>query len=244
MKSTALHTMARHYLRSRRGKQPRTYGVVAAMLAEVVRLDPDDLPAPRQLAAALATAAGVPCYESLRATGAEAEVIDEERRLFREAIRSWLHQDFAVEPLPYERLLGDEEAAVWNRRLHERWGHRVGLWMPTIDADAPAGMLRLATSAMQDDGPGAELLPEVLRGMGLSRVIEIREPGTTVSLIDVDLVEAFYTGVEAVWIDETLDWIIYTSHNWTVEISGTLADRLRAAWPDVDDWLWERPDWY
>jgi hypothetical protein len=246
MDSVSLHTMARRYLMSRIEKLPSRHGGTSAALTiqkAVDRLDRDDLPPPRTLAAALATAASAPLDRWPSHSG-ERDAISAERERFRESVRSWVDRDLVVEPLPYRRVFGEDEAASWARRIEERWGSRRPLWDPQIDGDVPEGLLVLQTPAMWDDGPGVEPMRRALRERSPHRVIEIREPGTAGSLIDADLVEPFYTGVEAVWTDETLDWVVYASHHWTVEVSGTLVPRLKALWPDLDDWLWVAPDWY
>ncbi|PWK84671.1 hypothetical protein C8D88_108287 [Lentzea atacamensis] len=131
MESATLHTMARRYLRSRNGKLYAEYAalpperrrrlgdhtdeekrifprqnVVAAMLREIERLDPDDLPPPDRLAA-LATAATT--AQSVFTTDLgpiEAEAAAAERELFRRSIKSWpAAKDLVVEPLGYRRVL-------------------------------------------------------------------------------------------------------------------------------------------
>ncbi|MEV6712501.1 hypothetical protein AB0M48_10700 [Lentzea sp. NPDC051208] len=69
-------------------------------------------------------------------------------RAVPESVRGWVDRDLAVEPLPYRRVLGEEEAASWARRLEERWGSRRPLWDPQIDGDVPEGLLVLQTPAM------------------------------------------------------------------------------------------------
>ncbi|KJK44471.1 hypothetical protein UK23_29240 [Lentzea aerocolonigenes] len=268
MESATLHTVARRYLMSRNDKlhaeyadvqkhtrrmtgapgnyadeekriYPR-YNVVDAMLREVERLDPDDLPPPARLATALATAAST--AQSVFTTNLgpiEAEATAAERELFRRAIKGWLAApDPQVEPLPYRRVLSDEEAEGWRRRLEQRWGFERNMteWHPII-GDVPEGVIALNSAAVWD-GPGTELVRAALRDMGLRRVIEIREHGDPGSLLDLDAFEPTYTGAEGIWTDETLEWVAYASHEASVAFAGTLADRLRSSWPDLDDWAW------
>lgn len=265
MDSTTLHTMARRYLMSRDEKLhaeyatlandgrnsfvlgytkearrifPR-YNVVAAMLREVERLDPDDLPPSNQLASALATIAVTAQSDVTRPRGrTEAEAIGAERERFRESIKSWsTARNLVVEPLGYRRVLSDEESAHWRRELTRRWGLDGTMWHPLITADVPEDVLVVDASAMYD-GPGIQLVRESLAGMNRHRVIEIREPGDPDSRLDLDLFEPTYTGAEGVWTDETHDWIAYASHEHSVAFGGTLAERLRTSWPDLADWGW------
>jgi hypothetical protein len=263
MESATLHTMARRYLRSRNGKLhaeyaalpqesrrrlgdytdeekrifPR-YNVVDAMLREVERLDPEDLPPPDRLAAAAMTAQSVFTTDL---GPIEAEVTAAERDLFRRSIKSWLAaKDVVVEPLGYRRVFGEEEAEGWRRGLERRWGLQRTMWHPLITQDVPEDVLVVDASAMWD-GPAIELVREALAGMGLRRVIELREHGDPCSRLDLDLFEPVCTGAEGVWTDDTLGWIAYASHESSVTFAGTLADRLRATWTDVDDWSWLPP---
>ncbi|WP_439655879.1 hypothetical protein ACSHWB_25945 [Lentzea sp. HUAS TT2] len=263
MESAALHTMARRYLMSRNGKLhaeyealphaarrrfggyseeekrifPR-YNVVAAILREVERLDPDDLPPPARLATALAAATSAHSVFTTDLDSIEAEATAEERDLFRTSVKSWLAaKDLLVEPLPYRRVFSDEEVEQWRSRLADRWGTRRTMWHPLITQDVPRDVLVVDSAAMWD-GNGFELVREALQDMGLRRVVEIREHGDPGCLLDLDEFAPVYTGAEGIWTDDTLDWIAYASHESSVAFGGTLAERLRTSWPDVADWTW------
>lgn len=268
MEPVTLHTTARRYLMSRNGKLhaefaalpndgrafifgdtreakrifPR-YLVVEAMLDEVERLDPEQLPPVQQLAAALAAATSAQ-PEAMRSAGrTERKAMDAERQLFRESIKAWLTTtDLAVEPLGHRRVLSDEECIRWRRALEARWDLEGTWWHPVITDDVPDDVLVVHASAMWD-GPGVQLVREALATMNRKRVIEIREPGDTGSLLDLDLFEPTYTGDEGGWTDETLDWVAYASHEQWVAFGGTLAERLTTSWPDIDDWRYVAPDW-
>ncbi|WP_143086856.1 hypothetical protein [Lentzea flaviverrucosa] len=130
MDSVSLHTMARRYLMSRIEKLPSGHGGTSAALTiqkAVDRLDRDDLPPPRTLAAALATAASAP-LDRWPSDSGERDAISAERERFRESVRNWVDRDLVVEPLPYRRVFGEDEAASWARRIEERWaaGGRCG----------------------------------------------------------------------------------------------------------------------
>lgn len=259
MKSADLHTMARRYLTDRNqelhgqyaalpdeGRKrwgytveakrifPR-YNLVAAMLVEVERLDPDDLPEP--LATALVAAAETAHVATFGRT--EAKAAGEERELFLSAVRLWENQELAVEPLGYRRVLTAEESAAWRVRVEDRWGLGETYWHPLLDEDVPDDVLVLRAESMWD-GPGVRLVREALAGLGRRRVIELREPGDPDVEVDVELFEPTYTFAEGVWVDETLDWIAYASHESTVAFGGVLADLLRAGLAEYADWQRDR----
>lgn len=157
MDSVSLHTMARRYLMSRIEKLPSGHGGTTAALTiqkAVDRLDRDDLPSPRTLAAALATAAAAPLDHWPSDSGGRDE-ISAERERFRESVRSWVDRDLVVEPLPYRRLFSEEEAASWARPIEERWGSKRPLWVPQIDGDVPEGLLMLQTPRCGTTAPAS-----------------------------------------------------------------------------------------
>ncbi|WP_326568053.1 hypothetical protein VSH64_40645 [Amycolatopsis rhabdoformis] len=266
MESWELHSMARRYLMARytelseryaelpdQGRDgysveaqrtyPR-YNVVAAMLTEVERLDPDDLPPVQPLAAALMHAA-----ETARSvftdppTGPiEAEAMSAERQRFARAVTAWVADaDVTVEPLGYRRVLRPEEASGWRSRLASRWDVELSdvsslSWHPLSAGPVPDEVLVLREDSTWD-GPGVTLVRQALHHLGRRRVVELREHGPEY-LLDVDLLEPHYTGAEGLWTDETLDWLAYASHEGTLAFGGTLAAELRGSWPRLEEWRW------
>jgi hypothetical protein len=219
-------------------RYPR-YNVVAAMLEEVERLDPDHLPDPGPLAAALVDAAETarsPLTEPPMSR-VEAEAMDSERRRFSATVHTWMSTtELAVDPLPYRRVLRPEESSEWRRRLESRWGLRALSWYPMLDDPVPEQVLVLREVSMWD-GPGVGSVREVLHGMGRVRAVELREYGAGY-VLDVDLLSPRYTGAEGVWTDDTLDWIAFASHEGTIAFGGTLAAMLPESWPHLDEWRW------
>ncbi|MEV6241943.1 hypothetical protein [Lentzea sp. NPDC051838] len=269
MESATLHTMARRYLMSRTDKlhaeaarapkMPSLNGahpgyteeekrifprfhVVNAMLSAVERLDPEDLPPLSQVASTLSIAAST--AQSIFTTDRDpiaTEAGAAERELFRRAIKGWLvSSDVDVEPLPYRRVFSDEEAAGWRRGLERRWGVHQTLWHPLISEDVPEDVLVLDSLAMWDGG-GIELVREALAALGVRRVTEIREFGDPGARLDLELLVPTYDGAEGYWTDDTLDWLVYASHEQSVAFGGTLAERLRTSWPNLADWAYVPP---
>jgi hypothetical protein len=215
------------------------YNVVAAILAEIERLDPDRLPEPAGLLDRLVEAAA-----TARSSFTEPEpnqvavaVMAEERLLFSSAVRGWAaRDDLRVRPLPYRRVLTAAESAARQRQLHRRWGLVERAWHPMIAAPTPPDVLVLTEASMWDEQAVAHVRA-ALRTAGAGRVTELHEYGEDY-LIDVDLVAPRYTGAEGVWSDDTLTWIAYASHEGTVAFGGHLATTLTTTWPDLDRWRW------
>ncbi|MBE1491488.1 hypothetical protein [Plantactinospora soyae] len=229
--------------RSEAGRIVPRYHVVAAILAQVERLDPDCLPEPSDLVDVLAEAgdtAGSPSTRSASEAAevaAEVEVVAEERRLFRSALQGWVTAgDLRVEPLPYRRRLTPAESTERQERLRRRWGLVDRSWHPMLADPTPPDVLVLADASMWDERGLAEARA-ALRRLGGGRVTELSEDGADV-LVDVETFAPRYAGAEGVWSDDTLSWIAYASHEGTVAFGGHLAAALEVGWADVDRWRW------
>ncbi|MFC4042959.1 hypothetical protein ACFO1B_31410 [Dactylosporangium siamense] len=261
MDPTTLHWASRRYLMTRYDELSREYGrlpddarrtdgkrifprynVVDAMLVEVERLDPDRLPGVDVVAGmmlAAAERARSPFTEPPHGE-VEAQVMADERRLFAVQVRHWTEQpDLRVDAVPYRRVLTPEESSAWRTSSQRRWGARDGCWHPMLGSSVPRDVLVLTGESMWEDD-AVERVRRVLRELGRSRVVELREYGADY-LLDVEIVAPRYTGPEGLWTDEHHDWIAYASHEGTVAFGGVLSAGLAAAWPAVDSWLW--PGW-
>lgn len=215
------------------------YNVVAAILAQVERLDPDRLPELpillEQLVDAAATAQSP--FTEPESNKVAVAVMAEERRLFSSAVRGWgARDDLQVRPLPYRRVLTPAESVARQRQLDRRWGLVDRSWHPMIAAPTPSDVLIVTEASMWDE-QAVSHVRAALRSAGAGRVTELREYGEDY-LIDVDLVAPRYTGAEGVWSDDTLTWIAYASHEGTVAFGGHLATALTTTWPDLDRWRW------
>ncbi|PRX05980.1 hypothetical protein [Actinoplanes italicus] len=265
MDATTLHVTARRYLMRRDadlraeyerlpggGRQadgytytteakrtfPR-YNVVAAILVEVERLDPDRLPGVEDLGRALLTAAQVANSVFTEPPHGEiqAQAMADERRLFAANVQRWRKQStFRADPLPYRRVLTPQQGSTWRAALQRRWDVQDGLWHPMLGGPIPLDVLVLDEGSMWED-EGVDHVRQVLRGLGRSRVVELREYGPDY-LLDVMTLAPRYTGPEGLWTDEHHDWIAYASHEGTVAFGGVLAANLLRTWPGADSRRW------
>jgi hypothetical protein len=218
------------------------YNVVAAMLVEVERLDPDHLPDVQRLAAELDRAAWVAESRSTDPPGGEvqAEVMEHERQLFSSAVETWMSiPDLEVEPLGYRRVLTPEESSDWRLRLEQRWGAQGTSWHPMLTGSAPPDVLVLTAEAM-DSRMGIARVRKALQTMGCTRVAELREYGADY-LLDLDLFDPRYNFAESLSADDSLDWVVFASHEGTVAFGGLIATVLPSVWNNLADWRW--PGW-
>jgi len=215
------------------------YQVVQAMLVEVERLDPDYLPDIERLAAALdraAYAAQSP-FTDPPGGAVEAEVMADERGLFSAAVETWMSMpDLEVGQLGYRRVLTSQESSDWRTRLHTRWGVQGTSWHPMLPGPIPPGVLVLTDTALRSRGAIARVR-NALQTMGAGRVVELREDGVDY-LLDLDLFTPAYNGAEGVWSDDSVDWVLFASHEGTVAFGGLIATVLATVWQNLDDWRW------
>ncbi|WP_184725091.1 hypothetical protein [Streptosporangium saharense] len=215
------------------------YNVVAAILEQVERLDPDHLPEFSALVDALAEAADTAQspFTQPESNEAAAKVMAEERHLFQSTLQGWVTRDgLRVEPLPYRRVLTPAESAERQEQLQQRWGLEGRSWHPMLAGPIPPDVLVLTEASIWDEQGLAQVRTALIEMDG-GRVTELREYGADY-LVDVELFEPQYTGAEGVWSDDTLTWIAFASHEGTVTFGGQLAAALEAEWDDLDRWRW------
>jgi hypothetical protein len=214
------------------------YNLVADILEQVERLDPDDLPDADSLVGTLQKAAEVrQPSDSPGADHVEVQAVLDERERYRSMVRtSSSHPDSQTARLGYRRALTADESSAWRIQLRRRWGVENGSWHPMLAGPVPPGVLILTVVAMLR-ADGVEEVRRALREMGNQRVAELREYGADY-LLDVEMFTPQYTGAEGLWTDARHDWIAYASHEGTVAFGGTLAAALAANWPDLGRWRW------
>ncbi|GIE88914.1 hypothetical protein [Actinoplanes regularis] len=214
------------------------YNLVADILDQVERLDPDNLPGMESLTGVLLRAAEVEQpSDSSAADDIEGRAVQDERERYRSIVRALPScPDSRTSPLGYRRVLTTEESSAWRLPLRRRWGVEDGIWHPMLAGPVPTGVLVLTDAAVMHT-EGAEVVRRALRGMGRQRVVELREYGADY-LLDVEMFSPRYTGAEGLWTDAHEDWLAYASHEGTVAFGGALADAIEAHWPDLDRWRW------
>jgi hypothetical protein len=177
----------------------------------------------------------------------EQQAMDEERALFAAFVRRLSEDELAqVEPLPFRRTLtADESKHLWSE-LRTRWGIEGFYWYPLDRPDTvepPQNSVALGADPFFDAEVQARLR-DVLAGLGVSRMWELRELDTDADCeIDLELFEPIYTGAEGFWTDGSLDWLIYASHESSVTVAGArLLPAFQQAFPDWLEWTYA-PDW-
>jgi hypothetical protein len=219
------------------------YNVLKAILIELERLDPANLPDAENTRALLILAGEI--AEDVftegsgeidkRAMGAMAEERDAFCRHMRELKLADL---YIIEELPYRRVLRAEESkSIWSR-LSARWGILDRYWYP-MGGPKPSDVEAFEGSAF-DDAFATVRLQDILRGHGIRHVWELREHREYGPEYEenVSLLEASYNGAEGYWSSGDLEWIIYASHHRSVTVGGWLLPEVQALWHSWQAHIW------
>ena len=169
--------------------------------------------------------------------GVKSKAMAEEREVVANFIGNLSEEDLvSVEPLPYCRVLGTEEGAILRKNLLLRWGIDKDYWFPLSDEPRPARVEAFQDKYFEKE-VGEKRIRAILEKHGVGKIWEILE-GDVDYEIDVTYLRPQYTGVEGIWFDDDLDWIIYASHERSITIGGWLLDEVKAIWPNWEERVW------
>jgi hypothetical protein len=138
-------------------------------------------------------------------------------------------------PLPYRRVLTEEESNnLWNR-LRQTWDIGNGYWFPLREGSVPDNLLTLHVDYFESM-KGAELLRDALSNRGVSRVFQLNEFRSIDPEyeMEISILEPHYaSGGEQYSTSESLDWVVYASHESSITIGGDwLTEVIKERWPD------------
>jgi hypothetical protein len=215
------------------------YNILSAILTDVERLDPDALPEFTALSELLIlsghTAQSI--FTEKPSSKIEANAIADERLRFAHAIAEFASGQIPdTVALPFRRVLtGLEVKSLW-QRAEARWGTSGSYFYPLVDSTDPSLTAFDATAFDRQFPP--EPLHDLVRAQGSSRIFELREYGDENYLLSLDSWEPYYNGAEGFWFPESLDWIMYASHEDSITTGGTLTDAVMSKWKEAKDHLW------
>lgn len=207
------------------------YQVLRAILLAIERLEPADFETERELRQALAYCirTGASPFTEPSNQISDAAMLAERDAMERAVANVTLADCARLPPLPYRRVLGDDEAATVRARLKSRWGIDPERgWYPMI-AGRPEGAEAFQAPWVLNAVP-PDTMRRALREHGVQRLWELREGGPDY-LLDLELFAPIYDGQEGVWTSEAGDWVLYASHESSLTIGGWLLGVVTAAWP-------------
>ena len=231
-----------HYRDDAKDIFPR-YNVLDAILVEIERLDPEDLPSVEVVRDQLVNAGyhADDMFTSGKAGAIEGRAMEDERALFLlwvDAAAERLPE--SVQPLPYRRTLAPEESTRWRNEVESRWPIEHGGWWEPISSSAPDDAVVLDAASFwddHDDGPATIAVRRALEALGVRRVIELREYGPEYE-VALDALSPTYTGAEGTFTSEGAEWLIFASHEGMTAIGGTLVEPLKTVWRSWADAVW------
>jgi hypothetical protein len=139
-----------------------------------------------------------------------------------------------IEPLPYRRVLSTAESIELWQTLSDQWqirGPGYG-WFPLSDDPAPEGVLTFHEE-LWDARDGEERLRDFLAEEHTERCFLLRELGPPNYELDAALVDVTYDGSEK-FLFAARDWLLYSSHESSLTLTGRLAAFIRDVWLDAD----------
>ncbi len=215
------------------------YNVLASILTDVERFDPDALPEFEELIDLLILSGQTAqcMFTEDLSSEIEASAIADERQRFVDVITELASGRIPDLPiLPYRRVLSSEEvASVW-KRAEARWEANGRYFYPLVDSKDATLAAFDASAFHQWFSP--DTLRSYLRSLSITRLFELREYGDNNYELSVDAWEPYFDGVEGFWFPKSLDWIMYASHENSITTGGILTDVIRRNWPEASDHPW------
>lgn len=219
------------------------YNVLAAILTEIERLDPEEGISFRDMKQFVLDAHGADnIFTRPPHNDIELSAMKEERTAYLNYINGIKEENIWYVPsLFYRRVLSTTETAFIWRLLQTTWGVEGTTWHP-ISAKPP---VEQDIIAFQDTYFRKYVQHGVLNflssAMNIQRCWEIREDNNA-SFLDVSEIEFAYNGSESYWCTKDMDWLIYASHESSVTIGGALLIALiKETWPSWEDYIWKDP---
>jgi hypothetical protein len=214
------------------------YRIDALIQAEVEKLIPDSSRELGELRSQLIDACGwaeARLFEELTNPIAR-KALREEAADFKAYVQVLEDRDLGdIAPLPYRRVLTEEESKKLWSRLRQTWDIGDGYWFPLRDSPVPDELLTLHVDYFARM-KGAELLRDALGIRGISRVFQLNEFRSIDPEyeMEISIVEPRYaSGGEQYSTSESLDWVVYASHESSITVGGDwLTETIRESWPD------------
>lgn len=214
----------------------RTDGLIKTEIEKLISESARDLAEMRGwLIAACASAENRLLAEFALPTARKA--INEEAADFRAYVCVLQDSDLAeIPPLPYRRVLTEQESqGLWNK-LKDVWDIGDGYWFPLREGQIPQNVLTFHMDYFRRM-KGSELVREALETRGISRVFqlcELKSSSDPEYEIELSVFEPRYAnGGEQYSTSESADWIVYASHESSITLGGDwLINIVKKRWPD------------
>jgi hypothetical protein len=164
------------------------------------------------------------------------EALREEVDDFKAYVQVLTERDLAkIAPLPFRRVIAEEESKKLWRQLKEMWDMGGGPWFPLREGQIPLHVITFHSDYFETMS-GAQLLREALKTLHVTRIYQLQEFGPLEPEYEIELsiLEPSYgKGGEQYSTSDPADWVVYASHESSITICGEwLADFFKQKWPD------------
>jgi hypothetical protein len=214
------------------------YRLDGAIQLEVERLIPSSFGSFEQLRTCLLSACDAAETQLLAelSKGTAKKALRDEAADYRAYIQVWNESDLInVEPLPFRRLITDEESKQFRKQLKEEWDVGNGYWFPLRRDPIPQNMVAFHSHYF-DEMSGAQVLREELGLRSISRIFQLNEFGPLEPdhEIELSILEPMYaSGGEPYCISKEFYLVVYAAHESSITISGGwLLDSFKRKWPE------------
>ncbi len=193
----------------------------------------------------LLVSAGAEAFEELKKQFVQQAIavaaLKEEVNAYQGFIEGLTFSEKGIEPLPFRRVLPDEEVTALWHVLQDRWdirGPGYG-WFPLSEEPQPPGLLTFHTD-LWDARRGDLLFKEFLAETSEARCFVLRELGPPDYEMDRELAEPTYDGSER-FLFTNADWVVYASHESSLTLAGTICAFFQNRWNDADTFAYGGP---
>jgi len=133
------------------------------------------------------------------------------------------------------RTLSEQEVKSLRERVNDVWDWKKYYWYPLMPTSRP-DVFALDTDKF-DQAISEEKVKTALTEIGITKVFNLRELGESEEL-DIKDIPYLYES-ESVIIDESMEWIIYCSHEQSVAFGGAkLNEKIKNLVPN-----WKELEW-
>jgi len=167
------------------------------------------------------------------------KALREEAEDYRAYIRVLNENDLlGIAPLPFRRVLTNEESKeLWNY-LKRSWDVGDGYWFPLREGPIPPNVLAFHLDYFKKMN-GFELLKETVAQHGISRIFELHELGLDEPDYEIELSifePGYRWGGEQYCTSAGADWVVYASHESSITIAGDwLTEIFKQKWPECTE---------
>lgn len=212
------------------------YRLDSDIQVEIERLRPELASTLEDLRGQLLRAADMAQLRLLQefAEGTARNAISAEADDYRAYVRVLVEADLRdVLPLPFRRVLSDDESKEMWAALRLKWNLDEDYWFPLKKGPLPEKIIAFHTDYFIPKN-GAELLRSVLASRKVKTVFQLHEFGSPNYEIELEsLVPRYANGGEQYCTSESMDWLVYASHESSLTIAGDwLVEAFKSSWPD------------